>query len=118
MAIVYIFITNELKSVSIVIINKSILTGEINIQHRLNIQSISTKIITVNGLSYHQNGDNMFTMTVGKQTTRRYKLQWHDFNGKRYFVKKTRILHSVSLQNVKNKGVMLFGTIPDYIVRI
>ena len=60
----------------------------------------------------------MFTMQVGKQTTKRYKLQWHDFNGKRYFVKKTRILHSISLQDVKQKALSLFDSIPDYIVRI
>ena len=60
----------------------------------------------------------MFTMTVGKQTTKRYKLQWKSFNGKRYFVKKTRILHSISLQDVKNKGVILFGSVPDNIIRV
>ena len=61
----------------------------------------------------------MFTMTVGKQTVKRYKLQWHDFNGKRYFVKKTRILHSISLQYVKNKAKRLFGLdLPDNIIRI
>ena len=58
-------------------------------------------------------------MTVGKQTVKRYKLQWKSYNGKRYFVKKTRILHSVSLQNVKNKAKQLFGLdLPDNIIRI
>ena len=60
----------------------------------------------------------MFTITIGKQTVKRYKIQWKSFNGKRYFVKKNRILHSVSLQDVKNKGVMLFGSVPDNIIRI
>ena len=61
----------------------------------------------------------MFTITIGNQTVKRYKLQWKSYNGKRYFVKKTRILHSISLQDVKNKAKRLFGLdLPDNIIRI
>ena len=60
----------------------------------------------------------MYTITIGKQTVKRYKLQWKAYNGKRYYVKKTRILHSISLQDVKHKAVSLFGIVPDYNQRI
>lgn len=61
----------------------------------------------------------MFTTIIGKQVVKRYKLQWKAYNGKRYYVKKTRILHSTSLQAVKNKAKRLFGLdLPDYIQRI
>ncbi len=59
----------------------------------------------------------MYSITIGKQILKRYKLQWKDYNGKRYYVKKTRILHSISLENVKSKALSLFGSVPDYIVR-
>ena len=60
----------------------------------------------------------MFTLTIGNIVLNRYKLQWHNYNGKRYYVKKTRILHSISLQDVKCKAKQLFGSKPDNIQRI
>ncbi len=60
----------------------------------------------------------MFTITIGGQILKRYKLQWHSYNGKRYYVNKTRILHSISLENVKSKAWLLFGSSPDNIVRV
>jgi len=60
----------------------------------------------------------MFTLTIGNTVLNRYKLQWHSYNGKRYFVKKTRILHSISLQGVKSKALSLFGNKPDNIQRV
>lgn len=60
----------------------------------------------------------MFTMTIGNSVVNKYKLQWHSYNGKRYYVKKTRILHSISLQDVKRKALSLFGSKPDYIQRM
>lgn len=60
----------------------------------------------------------MYTIAIGKQIVKRYKLQWKAYNGKRYYVKKTRILHSISLQDVKNKARMLFGVTPDNIIRV
>lgn len=60
----------------------------------------------------------MFTIAIGNTVLNRYKLQWRDYNGKRYYVKKTRILHSISLQSVKDKAFQLFGITPDSIVRI
>lgn len=60
----------------------------------------------------------MYSLTIGNTTLNRYKLQWHDYNGKRYYVKKTRILHSISLQDVKHKAKQLFGGVPDNIQRI
>lgn len=60
----------------------------------------------------------MYTITIGKQILKRYKLQWRSYNGKRYYVKRTRVLHSISLQSVKNKALSLFSTTPDNIVRI
>ena len=60
----------------------------------------------------------MYSMTIGNITLNRYKLQWHDYNGKRYYVKKTRILHSISLQDVKRKAKQLFGIAPDNIQRV
>lgn len=60
----------------------------------------------------------MYTITIGKQILKRYKLQWRDYNGKQYYVKKTCILHSISLQGVKNKALLLFGSVPDNIQRV
>lgn len=60
----------------------------------------------------------MFTLTIGNTILNRYKLQWRDYNGKRYYVKKTRILHSISLQDVKNKAFQLFKSKPDSIQKI
>lgn len=70
----------------------------------------------------------MYAITVGNNTLKRYKLQWHSYNGKRYYnakgvlrqgrVKKTRILHSISLQNVKSKAIQLFGNVPDNVQRV
>ena len=60
----------------------------------------------------------MFAITIGNTVLNRYKLQWHDYNGKRYYVKKTRILHSISLQDVKAKALLLFGCKPDSIQRV
>ena len=60
----------------------------------------------------------MFTITIGITVLNRYKLQWKNYNGKRYYVYKTYILHSVSLQDVKTKALKLFGVKPDSIRRI
>lgn len=60
----------------------------------------------------------MYSITIGKQILKRYKLQWHNYNGKRYYVKHTRILHSISLQDVKRKALSLFGIVPDNIQRV
>ena len=60
----------------------------------------------------------MYSITIGHDTLYRYKLQWKDYNGKRYYVKKTCILHSISLQDVKNRALQLFGIIPDNIQKI
>ena len=60
----------------------------------------------------------MYSITIANSAIKRYKLQWHDYNGKRYYVKKTRILHSISLQDVKAKALKLFGCKPDNIQRI
>ncbi len=60
----------------------------------------------------------MFTIIIANSTVKRYKLQWKAYNGKRYYVKKTRILHSISLQDVKRKALSLFGIQPDNIIRI
>lgn len=60
----------------------------------------------------------MYSITIGDTIVNRYKLQWRSYNGKRYYVKKTRILHSVSLQDVKNKAFQLFGNKPDSIRRV
>jgi len=60
----------------------------------------------------------MFTMTICNNILKRYKLQWYGYNGERYYISKTRTLHSVSLQDVKNKAMALFGSKPDNIQRI
>jgi len=60
----------------------------------------------------------MFTILIGNTMINRYKLQWRSYNGKRYYVKKTRILHSISLQAVKAKAMELFGITPDSIQKI
>jgi len=61
----------------------------------------------------------MFTITIGNTTTKRYRLQWHSYNGKRYYVKRTCILHGLSLQDVKNKAKQLFALdLPDTINRV
>ena len=60
----------------------------------------------------------MYSITIANNAIKRYKLQWHNYNGKRYYVKKTRILHSISLQDVKRKAKQLFGGVPDNIQRI
>jgi hypothetical protein len=60
----------------------------------------------------------MYAITIGKQLLKRYKLQWHSYNGKRYYVNRTRILHSISLENVKNRAKLLFGSSPDCVQRV
>lgn len=60
----------------------------------------------------------MYGISIGNTILNRYKLQWRGYNGKRYYVKKTAILHSISLQDVKNRAFQLFGSKPDNIIRI
>lgn len=60
----------------------------------------------------------MYSVTIGNNIIKRYKLQWRSWNGKRYYVKQTRILHAVSLDDVKNRAEQLFGSVPDNIQRI
>lgn len=60
----------------------------------------------------------MYSIAIGNNILKRYKLQWCGYNGKRYYVKKTRILHSISLQDVKNKALSLFGSKPDKVCRV
>ena len=60
----------------------------------------------------------MYSLTIGNIVLNRYKLQWKNYNGKRYYVYKTHVLHSVSLQDVKAKALKLFGVKPDSIQKI
>ena len=60
----------------------------------------------------------MYTLTIGSTILKRYKLQWRSYNGKRYYVEKTHVLHSVSLQGVKDRALQLFGSTPDNIQRV
>jgi len=60
----------------------------------------------------------MYAITIGSTITKRYKLQWYGYNGMRYYVKKTRILHAISLDSVKTKALQLFGSKPDNIQRV
>lgn len=60
----------------------------------------------------------MYSIAIGNIILYRYKLQWKDYNGKRHYVYKTHVLHSVSLQDVKAKALKLFGVKPDSIQRI
>ncbi len=60
----------------------------------------------------------MYTIVMGNQTIKRYKLQWKAYNGKRYYIRKTAILHGISLQNIKDKALSLFGIMPDNIIRV
>ena len=60
----------------------------------------------------------MFAITIGNTVLNCYKLQWKNYNGKRYYVYKTHILHSATLQDVKAKALKLFGCKPDNIQKI
>ena len=61
----------------------------------------------------------MFTLTIDNVVLNRYKLQWKNYSGKRHYVYKTHVLHSISLQAVKAKALKLFGgSPPDSIQRI
>lgn len=60
----------------------------------------------------------MYNIAIGDTIINRYKLQWRSYNGYRYYVKKTRILHSISIQDVKRKAMELFGIAPDSVQRI
>jgi len=60
----------------------------------------------------------MYSILIGNTVLNRYKLQWKSYNGKRYYVYKTYILHGISLQYVKEKALKLFGIAPDNIQRI
>lgn len=60
----------------------------------------------------------MYTLTIGKQILKRYKLQWRRYNGKRYYIEETAILHDNTLNNVKRRAFILFGKMPDSIRRI
>ena len=60
----------------------------------------------------------MYTITIGNNILKRYKLQWHSYNGIGHYVKQTKILHAMSLQAVKSKALQLFGSKPDNIQRV
>ena len=60
----------------------------------------------------------MFIMTIGNRTIKRYKLQWHNHNGRRNNVEHTRVMHSVSLDAVKDKALERYGSAPDSIKRV
>lgn len=60
----------------------------------------------------------MYSLTIGNTVLNRYKLQWYSYNGKQYYIKKTLVLHSTSLQDVKNKVLSLFDSKPDNIQKI
>lgn len=60
----------------------------------------------------------MFIIAIGNTITKRYRLQWHSYNGKRYYVRQTRILHAISLDNVKDRALQIFGSLPDNIQRV
>lgn len=60
----------------------------------------------------------MYSLTIGDTVLNRYKLRWKNYNGKRYYVYKTHVLHGISLQDVKAKALKLFGCKPDSIQRV
>lgn len=60
----------------------------------------------------------MYTLTIGDTVIKRYKLQWHDHNGRRNTVKHSRVLHGVSLATVKDKATQRYGSKPDNIQRV
>lgn len=60
----------------------------------------------------------MFAMVIGGNTLKRYKLQWYSFAGKRRYISKTKVLHSISLQDVKQRAKGLFNSTPDFVQRI
>ena len=60
----------------------------------------------------------MYAITIANDILKRYKLQWYGFVKRRRYVIKTRILHNISLQDVKEEALRLFGKLPDNIQRI
>lgn len=60
----------------------------------------------------------MYAITIGNNVLKRYKLQWYSYNSNRCYVKKTMILHSTSLDTVKRQAILLYGSMPDNIIRI
>ncbi len=60
----------------------------------------------------------MYSITIANDTIKRYRLQWRSHNGKRYYIKRRRILHGISLQDVKDRAKALFSIMPDNIRRI
>ncbi len=60
----------------------------------------------------------MYSITIANDTIKRYRLQWRSHNGKRYYVKRRRTLHGISIQDVKDRAKLLFGITPDSVQRI
>ena len=56
-------------------------------------------------------------MQIGNITINKYKCQWKH-SGLHRYIKKTAILHSDSLQNVKIKAAKFYGSLPTEIVLI
>ena len=56
-------------------------------------------------------------MQIGNITINKYKCQWKH-SGLHRYIKKTAILHSDSLQNVKIKAKQFYGSLPTEIVLI
>ena len=56
-------------------------------------------------------------MKIGNITINKYKCQWKHA-GLHKYIEKTAILHSDSLQNVKAKAKMFYGSLPTEIILI
>ena len=60
----------------------------------------------------------MYSITIANNVIKRYRLQWCSYNGKRYYVKRRRVLHGISIQDVKDRAKALFGNSPDSVQRV
>lgn len=56
-------------------------------------------------------------MRIGNMIIKKYRCQWKHI-GVNHYIEKTAILHSDSLQNVKIKAKMFYGSLPTEIVLI
>lgn len=61
---------------------------------------------------------DFYEISAGNITLKRYRVQWHGWNTKQYYVSRSRIVHAISLDNAKDRALQIFGSIPDSIRRI
>lgn len=61
---------------------------------------------------------DFYEISIGNNILKRYRVQWHGWNTKRYYVSRSRVVHAISLDNAKERAEQIYGEMPDTIRRI